>query len=291
MKYHRLIAFLLGAASLCGCSDDFFEQTVTIKLPPHTPVLAVTAQWNAGDTIVWAYVVNTVGILDKVDPAPVKNASVQLFRDGNFLATLSFDESKEWYSAQLAEPLPHAPHQYELRVSAPQYADVMAQQTMPVTVPILSATYEKDGALTLEGDKVDLVTIEWEDPAGVENFYEAILFFYIDSTEAFELYPYIVDPISENFGRGLYIRDDSFDGKKFKWRVGMYQYFQGFPDMRVLVRLRSISPDQYFFVRSLHLSDNARDNPFAEPVIIHTNMEGGVGVFTLGTVSEFVIEL
>jgi hypothetical protein len=48
-----------------------------------------------------------------------------------------------------------------------------------------------------------------------------------------------------------------------------------------VVHLVHISREKYVYLRSLYQYQNADGNPFAEPVTVQGNFEGGVGLFSL----------
>ncbi len=98
-----------------------------------------------------------------------------------------------------------------------------------------------------------------------------------------------LDPLGEDIENGTVLKDDSFDGKKYTWRVG--QFHSGQTNGKIRVELVSISRDKYLFQRSVRLNQDADDNPFAEPVIIHNNITDGYGIFSAEAASEVVIEL
>src|SRR5690606_17271812 len=45
------------------------------------------------------------------------------------------------------------------------------------------------------------------------------------------------------------------------------------------LRLGHLSEDYYRYLRSQELQEATEEHPFAEPVIVHSNIEGGVGIF------------
>ena len=58
-----------------------------------------------------------------------------------------------------------------------------------------------------------------------------------------------------------------------------------------MAELSSISRDNYLFIKSEAASREARDNPFAEPVIVHNNIENGIGIFRARNTTTFRIDL
>ncbi len=289
MKSHHFLILLSFSFFLTACGEDFFEQTVKIDVPEHTPQLAITSQMNAGDTAVWVYVTHSQGILENGEAKSIEDATVEMFKDGLLVETLPY-LGERFYAKTLALPLLADGAEYEFKISANGYDPVEARQQMPMPVPIISATYEPEGALDIDGERVDEITVEFIDPSGADNFYKIIV---TVETEQWSHSPWLhqLDPIAEDLDNGQYIKDASFDGKKYSWRVGIWpQYFQPGDDAKIYVQLHSVSRDHYFYERSVVLSQDADDNPFAEPVIIHSNVEGGQGIFSLSARSEFVIE-
>ena len=289
MKSYHQVILLSFTFFLTACSEDFFDQTVAIEVPEHTPLLAITSQLNAGDSTIWAYVTHSQGILENSQANPIENAIVELYRGGQLIEAIPF-WGEQFYSKNLDMPFPSDQAEYQLKISAPGFDPIEATQQMPTTVPIISAVYEAEGALDLDGERVDEISIEFEDPAGEKNYYQLeVYIIYPQSTN--NLWLHLLDPIAEELGRSQFLKDDSFEGKKYTWRAGFYpQHFEPGSEAKILVQLFSISRDKYFYERSVSLSQDADDNPFAEPVIIYGNVEGGLGVFTLSAKSEVVIE-
>ncbi|RME09348.1 MAG: DUF4249 domain-containing protein [Bacteroidetes bacterium] len=277
----RIFFLFLVAISFSACAgEDFFEATVDIETPPHKPALAVTANFAAGDTTLRIYLTHSLDILSQTDAEPIPDADVEIFKDGTSLGKALYFSDK-LYKLPLVQALPAEMATYELKISAPGFDPVQASQVMPPPVPIISATFEIDGAIDDDGERVDELTIEFEDPAGVENYYSVFAYVVFDDqyTEEFSLGS--LDPITEEGMDDYLLKDVTFDGKRYEWRLKAYRFFELTDDVKMYVVLRSITADQYFFSRSVSLSYDTDDNPFAEPVIIHNNIEGGYGIFSL----------
>ena len=285
MNSKILLPILLATVLFSACSEDFFETTVAIDVPEHTPALAITADFKAGDSLLAVYVTNSVGILENNNYQPIEDATVEVLKDGQPYATLPyFGFNEKFYVLELNEPLPYDQSEYELQVSAPGFEPVSAKQTMPKAVEILSVEYDPEGAINVDGDRVDEFSIEFQDPGGEENFYMLQIWVQQDSFDfSYMLYLDNLDPVAEESGDDLFLKDSSFDGKKYTWKVGTYPGNFEEEGFKYRVELFSVTRDKYFFVRSASLSQDADDNPFAEPVIVHDNIEGGHGIFSLGT--------
>lgn len=291
MKSYSIFILFLGLLFFSSCDEDFFEATVNVEVPEHTPALAITSEMFAGDTAIAVYVSQSAGILEDLDQNPIKDATVELFKNGELIVTLPYFElAPHFYVDNLPEPLSFESVEYELKVSAPSLEPVSSKQIMPKAVEILSAEYDPEGAVNSEGDRVDEFTIEFQDPPGEENFYRLQVW---RENEFFtnDVYLENLEPLAEEYDGNIYLKDSSIDGKKYTWRVGTYPYFSDpAAEEKFRVELFSITRDQYLFARSASLSYENDDNPFAEPVIVHGNIEGGNGIFSLGTKDVEFIE-
>ena len=87
----------------------------------------------------------------------------------------------------------------------------------------------------------------------------------------------------------LYLTDASFDGEKYTTRISVQLIEAGWytiedatnlAPVKISVHLSSISKDRYLFEKTLFTYRENEDNPFAEPVVVHENIEGGSGIFT-----------
>jgi hypothetical protein len=83
--------------------------------------------------------------------------------------------------------------------------------------------------------------------------------------------------------------DDYFQGKDYtlQFRTAQYGYFYyGYPYSgnrviydRYTIHLQHLSKDFYQYLKYLKLYEHYRDNPFAEPVPVYSNVKNGAGIF------------
>lgn len=295
-SYISFILLLSLGALTTGCSD-FFNQIVDIDIPEHEPSLAVSGHFRAQDSTLAVYVSRSVGILDPVafDTIAVEGAAVTVLRDGQPWQTLP-DKGAGYYRLNLGGPLGDSPATYSLRVSAPGFPDATAEQTMPARVDIISVNYQAEGGINPDGAKTNTLFVEFQDPAGEDNYY--LLEAFVSVPDTFippGIYEYNLclateDVLAESHKCGLLFRDGPIDGKNYTLKTYFLDNVHEIPGATVTVRLFSISRDRYLFLRTLDLYYNAQDNPFAEPVVVHNNIESGVGIFTVGAVAERVFE-
>ncbi len=290
MKYQgKYFGALLASLMLfTTCKSDFFEQVVDIEIPEHNPLLTVSSYLVSGDSVVSVYVSYSLGILDTAKRVNLKNAKVLLLKNTVPLAQIPYS-TKQFYSIKLPKTKPIDKGEYELYVSAPGYQQVSSKQIMPEAAPILNSKFEKKAAINRDGEKVDLLTIDFEDLPGVKNYYAVQAQLQISPTEKFPLQLDAIDPISEKLDRHVLLKDDSFDGKKYSWRLG--SRIEAPKGAKLIIQLQTITKDKYLFLKSIHLNEAADDNPFAEPVLIHSNIYNGFGIFSAEARSYRTIDL
>jgi len=53
------------------------------------------------------------------------------------------------------------------------------------------------------------------------------------------------------------------------------------------VKVSALSEEMYLFYKSYAAYDNANGNPFAEPVVLYSNMSNNMGCFGVSTTKRF----
>ncbi len=208
---------------------------------------------------------------------------------------------------------------YRLVAEHPGFEPVEATDRVPVPVPILTwdtATVEIENPFETSTNREYRFT--FADPPGEDNFYmleviQAEEFFidYIFDPETGDFVPDTVwfeEPFffpitmntsdqviaSENdsflgeslaFGDQFFFSDDLFEGstREFVVRVSA-----PFPGARYILRLSTLSEAYYRYRVTVRRFVNTNGDPFAEPVLVFSNVEGGLGVF--GGVSSSSVE-
>ncbi len=93
------------------------------------------------------------------------------------------------------------------------------------------------------------------------------------------------------FGRALF-RDALFAGTTREIPLDLLLFDTGEAEQDpVVVTLAVLDDDYVRYQQTLALQDVTGDNPFAEPVRIHSNVEGGLGVFAGYTSSSVVVDI
>jgi len=276
----RLAVWLCLFAALPACEKDI-SSSVTIDTEPQ---LVVSAFISPQDSVLQVKVSQSrpvIGIYPTGEEAEITNATVKLSQGGRTITFTYSATPGRWIYEADPTSLPILPGQtYTLVVTTPDGHQVTAACTVPtvegVTISDLKLSARK--ATMSDGHEYDEHTFsyKWQDAPGVENFYQTL-------TEKESK-----DPQTNNLVRyQLYNNDDLFtderkDGQTFA-ASERYQVFPGQPNPKpynLHVCLAVTDRAYYLYHQSIKKQQETNGNPFAEPVLIYSNVTGGIGIFS-----------
>lgn len=309
-----MLAALVVVLASSGCGESITE----VEFPDADPRLTVNSYFTADSTWrVYVSETRSQGDLPQENalgaqrtlPA-VTDATVELLRDGRLVDTLQRIPPQTTSSA-LAERFdglygsaqtPTRGATYTLRVSAPGFETARAENTVPAPVTVREAVYrdsvwvETDESSARESRPVGQFSFRFNDPAGVDNYYRVVLYAIENCYfRYFQPIPFDInaevnrdifaDPTTvtgdwlEDFplrGRVVFT-DASFDGKEYNLTVS-FPTRGSIRDDGYVAILSAISKEYYDYAYSVRVQEATEKNPFAEPVGIRSNVEGGYGV-------------
>jgi hypothetical protein len=302
MKRFFLIIFLSSAFFAC-------EMDVEVDIPEKPPRLVVTSTlvpWSANSWFLGVEVFSSRHIFDESANLPIDNATVRVYRDGDFFGQLSY-LSNDNYSffpfgfPALQGPLPG--ETYRVEVSAPGFEPVWAETTIPQPVAITHWNLDRIGLFDEDGKVYSRVSLTFNDPPNQTNYYEIVVtpvdcqyraacysnlisFESVITGEPSYPSPVMID---SNGARRLLFKDDTFEGKEFT--VNFY-YFPGqehHGSSLVLtggfyaIQLRHVTEEYYKHFSTLQQARNQRYENIlygmGEPINIFSNITNGFGVF------------
>ncbi len=281
----------------CAACEDFFDQVVEVDVPEHEPALAITSTLANTDSILWAYVTNSVGVLVQDNPEGIEDATVELYKNGDLLQALPHIQ-EGYYGYQVDGPLGDTEADYELRVSKDGFTSVSSIQTMPSQINIKEAIFEKEGTVDFDGERVDEIVVRFDDNGAEDNWYKisARVSFEDIEGETYEnsIYLDTNDPALQDTYDGLYFSDALFNGSESEIRLFTYGVYvdddPAYLNPKIHIELYHITKDKYF--REISVYNYDPENPFAEPTIIYSNIENGYGIFSMEAKGpDYVIEL
>lgn len=256
------------------------EQVIEVPIPEHVPELVMSSFYVSGEDSIQVILSNSIGVLENDTLIkPVEGATINLYEDGNLLFAIP-EVGPGLYVNHMSTPL-QVGKEYRLEAAASGYESVSAVQTLPETVTITNEVYDPNGGITLDGYLQDEIRFDMQDKAGEDNYYQIVIKHLPDTTgfSDYGVSTWSLDPIMEEGWEAPLYNDVTFDGRLYNMIIISDPLYD--PSFQIAIDLRVISKDKYFLSKSILASFYAQDNPFAEPVIIHSNVENGKGVFSM----------
>jgi Neuraminidase (sialidase) len=297
MKYILTVLFIIILGVSC-------EKDIEIDVPPQTTKFVVNGLIRV-NTAFSVSVSKTVGILDTASPATYKvtNALVQLYENNILKDTLVYQAYSNTYLVK-RYTRPQAGNTYRLTAAAPDFTAVVAETVTPAPTSFSitkRVNVKKDG----NGNYLDEVKITFTDDASTANYYLIKLRRPLKSGgSAVVKYGGIYcmhssdkdidrrsngDPTDfENcIDQEFFMSDKNFNGQ-VKEILLFIQHNQLEPMLypsnngyyKPVVELHTITYDHYKYRKSYDAYRDAEDNPFAEPVLVFSNVKNGYGVFS-----------
>ena len=273
----RRAGWLSLLAILPACEKDITDK-VNIDLKPQ---LVVSAFISPQDTVLRVKVSQSEPVIGTYpvnqDPA-VSNATVQLAQ-GDRTVRFAYNPNFRVYEADPAA-LPILPGQtYALTVTTPNGYAVAATSTVPDTAGIRISGLKHTVRRVTQSDGYaydeHTFSYQWQDAPGRENFYHVFAEREFRDPQQGNTYWQVL------YNEKNYFTDDRQDGQLLAAAVD-YQTFESQPNPEphfLHVYVAVTDRDYYLYHQSVEKQQQTEDNPFAEPVLIYTNVTGGLGVF------------
>lgn len=297
---------LAGLSFLIGCQKLQLEVDPD-RLQSEAAKLVVTCYLSPQDQVLAVKVTRTKSILGQQgtpNDTNVIDATVRLSQSGRSVA-LPYDAKQQVYRADIQRMPIVVGRTYGLLVQTPDGERVTGFCTIPGPVKLAGVTFD---SLT-EGDaRRYFVRGQWLDPAAQTNFYQITgLFRYVTNCPTCEKNP-AYQPREE----ASYLQFDNLEGTLASDQgsggstlTSVPAYLTGAstdndrqPGFRsqykaatVVLNLLNTDRNYYQYHNAVVRQAEVRDNPFAEPVAIPTNLQGGLGCFGAYNRSTLVVRL
>jgi Domain of unknown function (DUF4249) len=285
--FHKSKAFFiaLGAMvfTLTACQSMITEVDSSM-LPDTEPKLAVACFISPQDSLITAEVTESKTVLDTGSIRTIYPDANITISDGTDKVTLAYNATLGYYTNGKKNSFTiKAGKTYNLLVNAPELGKTWANTKQP---RIVTATTTVPTAIAIKETKVDTSTaistrritnvrevtqlnfkILWQDLAGQTDYYRG--FAYIDNKNN-------IDKIGVDFNS---IDDFDSDGKLLSIQTS-YQLRNNSFTLGKTVQMGLFHADQHYY--NYHESlrkQRSNRNPFAEPVLMYSNIKGGYGCF------------
>jgi hypothetical protein len=283
MKY---TAVVLLSVVLSAC-----EMVISVDMPPYDPQIVINGFFTS-DSLWNIHISNSLSSIDRGELKELENASVLIYRNGALTDTLKFDPVSGYYQSASGKPEPNK--SYTIRVSAPGLKNAEAAGWLPYPVSVQSVSIRDSAIIYGSTGYADAeLTVTYYDPASQKNYY-ALSVVETDTTYGDYSYPVYYstsDPsISEGGASVGFFNDELFDGKLHEMKILISSDYINKTGNTLTVILTSLSEDAYLYNRSYEKHQNARNNPFAEPVQVYTNVKDGLGIFAGFVESRVVVK-
>jgi hypothetical protein len=256
----QTLLFLISALVLASCNNILQD----VDVPPSEPQLVIQSHINPADSLVTVSVSFSKPIFNKpASPYPdfITNADIEV-RCGQNTIPLVFNADNNIYEG-LAAPLQLAAEKsVKVSVRAPGYYNADGNTIIPKRVnkslQVISITDFTENGYLLKRAKV-----KFRDWAGEDNYYR--IFAIEEENGQFRQYAWI------SIGKE-YISDAGKDGEEI---ITTFDFNDG---ARLKVFL--FTTDKSYYMYHNAVANYTDDNPFADPSMIPTNINNGLGMIT-----------
>ncbi len=291
----RIFLLLFPAALLLSSCDNLVNGVVRdIDLPPHESQLAASLFLDSRDSNISAIVSSSKGIYDTGQSKNVYNAECVLTVGATTYNWSTMDQY-ERYTELLPDRFGAPTDSLVFTVNHPDFTSVSATQVFPSAPQVsLELNY---GATQLDGEISDELVITLKDIPGVNQHYIVSIDVHFrtalsgqDTSEYYNLYWETEYPNSTRLWTqesALLLSEDGLERDiKFSAATGVNPIdFAMLHEYRV--RVSALSEEMYLFYKSYSAYENANGNPFAEPVVLYSNMSNNMGCFGVSTTKRF----
>ncbi|WP_293015027.1 DUF4249 domain-containing protein [Mongoliibacter sp.] len=296
--YFFLLFFFLLGFSAC-------ETVVDVDIPFEKPNVTVVSNLKAGQSpeirlSFSKHILDNRSAFERISDAKVTLGSASSTH------SLIYDDASETYKAD--EIILEELVDYSITVEVPGYETIQLNETIPQKVAIKEFIVR--GSTGEDWNRSDEISIIFDDPVG-ENFYEISAFqerimtfedqFGNERTETM-IYPISLrskDPVYQQdyLWRTILFNDRLFDGRTFEMEMTSSgtafsmeerELPEGFR-VSIYIVLKSISKSYYLYENTFNLQAYSDGDPFAQPVQVYTNINGGLGILKSEAAYEFKV--
>lgn len=292
-----LLLALIATLNLSGC-----ETVVDVQPPEHEPKL-VAQSFFSPDSLWVVRVSRSVPFTASGPPEFVDSATVKVW-DGNQVVARPTRSDTGTYVARGRGA--EKGNKYRLTVDAPGFPTIEGRDALPPPPPVTSfQTTSLEPADTSSRRQITRIDVTLDDPPNPDNFYGLLV---VQARAKVNRQTGQITPMSPSLFpfqsedqvlgenplgalntdatqyREAFFPDDPFDGNS-QTITFTIQYDAPAPDANVVIRrvfaaaLLSVSSDFYHYWETANEQAVVNNNPFAEPLRVHSNLDGGLGVF------------
>ncbi len=268
------ISFLLVLTLLFSCKKEF-------DLLNETPTVSVGCFLKQNDTVK-VYLTYTKQTDKDFLYYPafdfVTNADVYIYEENKLKEKLTY--IKQGYYKSL-NYMPVENKKYQIKINVPGFDTILAETFIPKFKDLDTIFYENINKTEPDDDFEKYfarLNIKFTDNASEQNFYMITMFNWWTYYQTENI---IIKDIIETDRRigasELFFNDNLINGQNYNMQIDVA--YKGRDTVAVYMDYCNISNEMYKFFKTKYLLQKTYDNPFAEPVIIYSNVVNGAGIF------------
>ena len=280
------------------------EQPPSFDLETPEAKLVVVSNFTRGKAV-QVFVSRPSSILGEEKNDYVTDATVEIYEGDVYLETLDFvppePNSNEVPYYTTRNLIPEVNTYYTIQVEASCCSPATARSRIPASINFSSASISdfelKEEQETNEFHATYLLRLSFEDPSQEKNYYHISLLQQIHrftlnegDTVIAETYlrPLAFSSEDNTNGQvahisgGLLVEDNtSNNGKLISFELPLNIRLKKNEELlgKLFLELRAVTEEYYRYFSDLSRQKQSSESPFAEPVIIYDNIDGGLGIF------------
>lgn len=263
------------------------EREVDLVAPPYSSKIVVNGLLS-NENVIRVSVGFSVVALSTDEPGYLSDAVVEIWEDGvslGFGVYDVFDKVYQWTQ------VPKQGSKYRVQVRHPDYPMVDQTLIMPTANAFGNLEYRDSIGLDTSGQALASITVVINDPAAEQNFYRLNFLYYNDVTAGFLPFTFetsdavLLSPATVKEDDGAYLFSDELFNSGTRQITIEFTRDIAQSTPRFLVIGESLSKELYKYQVSLDKFEEAKDNPFLEPVLVYSNIHAGLGIWA-GKIAE-----
>ncbi len=281
-KYIYIVAITILFAS---CD----KEVENVKLPETTPKLVVYSYISPVDTIVSVSVAMSVPIFNNTGGTPqdITDATVIISDENGKNAQLIYNSTIKLYTIPASDFPIVAGETYFLKVSANDKI-VDASCTVPLNNNNSLQILSLDSNTNQYNEKEYTLRVKYKDTPNQKDYYRLCSVVKLINNNQGELFT-TYEKMNFEFGNEL-IDDNDKDGQTFSFKLKYYYYENEFSSLIDCFKIYLLETDKEYYEFHNSMKNYQGENPFSEPVLIYSNMNGGYGVFGAYNPYELIID-
>jgi hypothetical protein len=288
----KFLPFLFIAALGLQSCENFINGVVkTIDLPAHESQLAGTLFLDSRDSSITALISASKGVFDSTKSQVINGAQCRLLVDGSALYSWSTQDWNGNYVELLSDRVGAPQGEITFEVTHPDFDTIYATQSFP-PMPEASASVAY-GATQVFNQPSDELTLVIKDLPGQPQYYRISVAVHFrtaltgqDTSQYYETWAETAHPNAQMlWGKsGSFIVSDEGINKDLEIKVATGINPLDFTMLHEYrIEISALSDATYDFYKSYMAYQNSQGNPFAEPVVLYSNMNNSMGCFGLST--------